>query len=86
MPRFCLNIRDGGDGVGAEESGGEVLLERGFKFEEMTALARKGHHITPISGIERLVFGGGQVILRDPDSGILIGGSDPRKDGCAMGY
>lgn len=86
MPRFCLNIRDGGDGVGSEESGGEVLLERGFDFEEMTALARKGHHITPISGIERLVFGGGQVILRDPDSGILIGGSDPRKDGCAMGY
>jgi len=86
MPRFCLNIRDGSDGVGAEEAGGEVLLERGFSFEEMTALARKGHHVTPISGLERFVFGGGQIIQRDPESGILIGGSDPRKDGCAIGF
>ena len=86
MPRFCLNIRNGKDGVGAEDLGGEVLLERGFKFEEMTALARKGHHITPISGLERIVFGGGQIIKRDQYKGTLIGGSDPRKDGCAMGY
>jgi gamma-glutamyltranspeptidase/glutathione hydrolase len=86
MPRFCLNIREGGEGVGAEEAGGEVLLERGFKFEEIAALARKGHRVTPMSGIGRLVFGGGQIIIRDQDSGILIGGSDPRKDGCAMGF
>ncbi len=86
MPRFCLNIRDGSDGIGAEDAGGEVLLERGFSFEEMTALARKGHHVTPISGLERFVFGGGQIIQRDPESGVLIGGSDPRKDGCAMGF
>ena len=52
----------------------------------MTALARKGHHVTPISGLERIVFGGGQIIQQDPLSGVLIGGSDPRKDGCAMGF
>lgn len=86
MPRFSLNIREGGDGVGSEETGGEVLLERGFNFEEMTALARKGHHVTPISGLERIIFGGGQIIQRNPDSGVLIGGSDSRKDGCAMGF
>jgi len=30
-------------------------------------------------------FGGGQVIHRDPD-GTLVGGSDPRRDGLAIGY
>lgn len=85
MPRFCLNILDGG-GVGANDPGGEVYLEPGFSFEEMAALRRKGHHVSPISGRQRFIFGGGQVIQRDPQSGVLIGASDPRKDGCAIGW
>ena len=31
-------------------------------------------------------FGGGQIIQRDPASGVLCGGSDPRADGCASTY
>jgi gamma-glutamyltranspeptidase/glutathione hydrolase len=31
-------------------------------------------------------FGGGQIIAIDPASGVLLGGSDPRKDGCAIGF
>ena len=31
-------------------------------------------------------IGGGQIISRNPASGLLIGGSDPRKDGCALGF
>ena len=30
------------------------------------------------------IFGRGQIILRDPETGVLCGGSDPRADGCAM--
>ena len=85
MPRFCLNI-DAGDGVGALDPGGEVFIEEGIGFETMAALRRKGHHVSPISGRERGIFGGGQVILRQPDDAVLIAGSDPRKDGCAMGW
>ncbi len=85
MPRFRLNI-DLSEGVGADEPGGEVYLEEGFTFEEAAALRRKGHHISPISGVQRRVFGIGQIILRDPATGVLTAGSDPRKDGCAMGY
>ena len=31
-------------------------------------------------------WGGYQGIIRDPLTGILMGGSDPRKDGLAIGY
>ncbi len=85
MPRFCLNLVTGG-GVGAEDLGGEVSLEKGYNFEEMSALRRMGHRISPIDGRERVIFGGGQIIQRNPETGIIMGGSDPRKDGCALGW
>jgi gamma-glutamyltranspeptidase/glutathione hydrolase len=86
MPRFCLNVDDASGGVGADDPGGEVYLEKGFTFDEMAALRLKGHKISPISGRQRAVFGGGQIIRRDPESGVIIAGSDPRKDGCAIGF
>ncbi|NLN70849.1 MAG: gamma-glutamyltransferase family protein [Chloroflexi bacterium] len=85
MPRFCLNVNDG-VGVGAAEPGGEVFLEKGFDFSAMAALREKGHRISPIQGRQRQMFGGGQVIQRNIETGVLIGGSDPRKDGCALGW
>ncbi len=85
MPRFCLNINSG-EGIGADDPGGEVFIEKGFSFDEMAALRRKGHRLSPISGRGRAVFGGGQIIQRNPETGVLIAGSDPRKDGCAMGW
>lgn len=84
-PRFCLNINDGG-GVGADDPGGEVFIEKGFDFDTLAALRKLGHRISPVSGRQRQIFGGGQVIQRNFDSGVLIAGSDPRKDGCALGW
>jgi gamma-glutamyltranspeptidase/glutathione hydrolase len=76
-PRFCI-----ADGT----AGGGVSLEEGIPVSAMSALAQMGHPVTPVSGAGRSVFGRGQVILRDPESGVLCGGSDPRGDGCAMTY
>jgi gamma-glutamyltranspeptidase / glutathione hydrolase len=50
----------------------------------MSALAEMGHIIAPVSGLSRALFGRGQIIRRDAESGVLWGGSDPRADGCAM--
>ena len=33
-----------------------------------------------------LGFGGGQGIQVDPETGVYVGGSDSRRDGCALGY
>jgi len=76
LPRFC--ILDG-------TAGGSIGLEEGIPSETMTDLQRRGHKIEKVSGWERALFGRGQVILRDPSTGVLTGGSDPRADGCAMG-
>ena len=56
-------------------------VERGYSQGVRDTLAQMGHKvITPPDAL-----GGAQNILMQ-DSGVLIGASDPRKDGCALGY
>jgi gamma-glutamyltranspeptidase/glutathione hydrolase len=74
-PRLC--IMDG-------RANGDVALEDGIPLQVMSQLAMMGHSVIPVSGTARGLFGRGQIILRDPLSGVLTGGSDPRADGCAM--
>ena len=84
MPRWRLAVEGGG--LGAQQPGGLVWMEEGWSFATMAGLTRRGHRLAPVDGLARGGFGGGQVILRDPVSGVLTAGSDPRKDGCAVGY
>jgi gamma-glutamyltranspeptidase / glutathione hydrolase len=74
-PRFCIT---------PDLASGEVSLEEGIPVRTMAALADMGHAVRPVSGLGRGLFGRGQVIYRDPENGVLWGGSDPRADGCAM--
>lgn len=48
-------------------------------------LQNRGHAIRLIDDWSFLV-GGGQGIMIDPDSGVLMGGADPRRDGYAIGW
>ena len=65
--------------------GRRVALETG-RLPESTAeaLRERGHEVVPEAEFGHH-FGGGQFIYRDAD-GTLIGGSDPRRDGLAVGY
>ena len=75
LPRFCIDV---------EEAGGRVAIEDGMPHETISGLEKLGHPVYAVSGYERALFGRGQVILRDPKTGVLCAGSDPRADGCAM--
>ncbi|MEW4568309.1 gamma-glutamyltransferase [Tautonia sp. JC769] len=64
------------------EGGGAVSLESGIGPEVREALEAKGHRIDDRPGS----YGGYQAIRIDLERGVLQGGSDPRKDGAAIGY
>jgi gamma-glutamyltranspeptidase/glutathione hydrolase len=61
---------------------GSLTLEEAIPEAARSKLAALGHRINTEQTEEG--FGGGQVILISEDA--LYAGSDPRKDGCAIGY
>ncbi len=75
LPRFCIDV---------EESGGRVALEEGIPEDVISGLQKMEHPVYSVSGYDRALFGRGQVIRRDSETGVLCAGSDPRADGCAM--
>ncbi len=81
---YGMNVQDALDaprwryeGVGAS-----MALEAGHSTDTWENLASRGHQITGSGGF----FGGGQTLLIHPEYGTFQGGSDPRRDGCAIGY
>ena len=63
-------------------NGGSVGLERHIPDTVRNELAAMGHRIKKLPG----AWGGYQGIWREEEPRRYFGGSDPRKDGCAMGY
>jgi gamma-glutamyltranspeptidase/glutathione hydrolase len=61
-----------------------LAVEFGVPEASLKKLAEMGHQVEMVTGQKRAVFGRGQIITRDPENGVLAGGSDPRADGCAM--
>ena len=86
--RILSNIKD--YGMGYQESlnfprsffvDGVLNLERGYPKEIKEKLCEIGYKIE-----EATIPLGGAQLVRVDSSGVLIGASDPRKDGCALGY
>jgi gamma-glutamyltranspeptidase/glutathione hydrolase len=82
MIDFGMDAQQAGEAPRFRHSGAEVLLESAFGNDVRAALAKKGHQVA--SALD--AWGGYQGIVIDPRTGILMGGSDPRKDGLAIGW
>ena len=67
-------------------TGKSVLLEDELTEPVITKLIAMGHVRATPPGVLRSSMGGGQAIIRDPATKTLMGASDPRKDGMALGY
>ncbi len=92
---FGMNLQEAGDAPRFHHSGssqptgtvmtdgGVVLLEDGLPPEVRRDLIRRGHVVEQATGGD---VGGYQAIRRDPDTGVLAGATESRKDGCAQGY
>ena len=86
--RFVSNLRDFGmdpqtaiDAPRAFSDNGVMKVERGYSDAVRAALAEMGHDVR----VPDEPIGGAQAIRIDA-GGHLEGASDPRKDGCALGY
>ncbi|MEM7643935.1 MAG: gamma-glutamyltransferase family protein [Pseudomonadota bacterium] len=86
--RFLSNMVDFGmdpqtaiDAPRAFPENGELKVERGYGDDVRTELYAMGHKVV----VPETAIGGAQAIRID-ESGYLEGASDPRKDGCALGY
>jgi gamma-glutamyltranspeptidase/glutathione hydrolase len=86
--RFVTNTTDYGmdpqsaiDAPRAFSDAGDMQVERGYSDKVRQELADMGHEVS----IPTTAIGGAQAILMH-DNGVLEGASDPRKDGCALGY
>ncbi len=79
---FGMNVQEAGEAARYRLAASGVALESAFGADVRAALTARGHTVR--SGVG--MWGGFQGILIDPTSGVLMGGSDPRKDGLAIGF
>ena len=79
---FGMDVQAAIDVPRAFFEGERTLIERGLPAATVEGLNSRGHEIA----VRPVPWGGAQVIAIDWDRGVLIGGSDFRKDGAALGY
>ena len=65
---------------------GQALVEEGLGAGVVRELQGRGHRLGLIAGRHRVSIGGAQVIGRDVGTGVLVGGTEPRKDGVVVGW
>ncbi len=79
---FDMHVQAAGEAARLRHMGADLALESGIGVEPRAALEARGHRLRDGRG----QMGGYQGIMIDPRSGVLLGGSDVRKDGLAIGW
>ncbi len=79
---FGMDPQEAMDAPRSFAEAGELRVEAGYGEAVREALRAKGHNVVLPAG----PIGGSQAIMIDVENEALIGASDPRKDGCALGY
>jgi len=82
MVDFGLDVQEAIDAPRFLPAGTLLTVERHLPGATRAELSRRGYRVVESDG----PMGGAQVIAIDQARGVLQGGSDPRKDGCALGY
>ena len=82
MIEFGMDVQQAGEQPRFRHFENGLALESAIGAEVRKELEKRGHKLTTAFG----AFGGYQAIMIDPVTGALAGGSDPRKDGCALGW
>jgi gamma-glutamyltranspeptidase / glutathione hydrolase len=79
---FGMNVQEAGEAARFRHVGNGLALESAIGAEARAGLEQRGHRLVDRTG----AWGGYQGILIDHASGVLLAGSDPRKDGLAIGW
>ncbi len=85
---FHLNVQEALDAPRFkvdERSSASVDIEPGVPETVRAELASRGHALTLVGGWSGN-FGRGQIVAIDAESGAILAGSEPRSDGCAVGW
>jgi gamma-glutamyltranspeptidase / glutathione hydrolase len=79
---FGMNVQEAGEAARVNHGNNGLSVESAMPDAVMTALAERGHLVQRAVG----ACGGYQGIMFDSRTGVLMGGSDVRKDGLAIGW
>ncbi|HTT49563.1 MAG TPA: gamma-glutamyltransferase [Pseudolabrys sp.] len=82
MLDFGMDVQQAIDAPRFFFEGEQTMVEHGTPAATIEGLKARGHDVVYAA----TPWGGGQTIKIDWDRGVLIAGSEPRKDGCALGY
>jgi len=82
MIDFGMNVQEAGEAARINHGANGVQVESAVPQAVRAALIQRGHKVTQSVG----AYGGYQGIMLDQRTGVLMGGSDVRKDGLAIGW
>ncbi len=82
MVDYGIDLQTAIDAPRCFDEFGTMKVEKGYSADVHQQLAELGHNVV----VPRAGIGGAQAIRIDHATGVLEGASDPRKDGCALGY